>query len=198
MQIKIEPYNKEWDGQFQTIKDELVQLLGDLSSQIEHFGSTSVPGLAAKPVIDILVGLEDEKYFDLAVGRILKNPRYLYYESFNQYMPNRRLFVKIKDTVDPNDFEQIYSNLEDIPHDKINRSRISHIHIWKYNTTDWFRHIAFREYLKTHDEVRLKYENIKKALSARSWKHGMEYNDGKNKFIKEEEQKALQWYLKKE
>ena len=196
MKITIAPYNPDWKTQFQKIKEELSILLKELNPKIEHFGSTSVPGLSAKPVIDILVGIQDVNQFDFLVKKMSQNKRYIYYKVFNIDMPGRRLFVRLKDEVDMEQYENIFTEPEKIPHEKINHHRMAHVHVWEYGSDNWIRHIAFRDYLKTHEDVKLEYENLKKELSQKKWKHGMEYNDGKNEFIKREERKAVSWYLK--
>lgn len=194
MKIKIEPYNKVWVIQFEQIKAELSELLHELNPEIEHFGSTSVPGLAAKPVIDVLIGIDDISELDLCAKKILRNRKYIYYKAFDVSTPERRLFVRLKDDICTDDFLNIFEESESIPHEKINQCRIAHIHVWKKDTEDWLRHIAFREYLKAHDMVKQEYEKIKRALSLQNWENGMEYNDGKNEFIKGEEKKAILWY----
>lgn len=196
MRIKIEPYSNLWPKQFQQLKTEIGKLLVDFNPKIEHFGSTSIPGLAAKPVIDILVGLQTSDQLDQTIPLILKNDKYFYYQAFNQFMPNRRLFVRLKDDVPSPTFENTFTKLESIPHEIINRLRLAHIHIWQVETEDWLRHIAFREYLKSHPQLKAEYGKIKAALSIRDWKNGMEYNDGKNEFIKGVEKKAIIWYRK--
>ncbi len=196
MIIKIESYNEDWIRQFAEISDELFFLLKNFNPKIEHFGSTSVPGLAAKPVIDILVGVQDVNEFDSLAESILESKRFIYLKAFNKLVPNRRMFVKLKDGINTDEFEEIYSKLEDIPHERINYARIAHVHIWEYESDDWIRHIAFREYLKFHDDVKLSYGNLKKELSRKDWRSGLEYNEGKNKFLKVEEKKAISWYLK--
>jgi len=195
MRIVIQQFSHDWGRTFEKIRNELLVLLKEFNPVIEHFGSTSVPGLAAKPVIDILVGIEALNLLDPLARRMRENKRYIYYKAFNRLAPERRLFVRLKDDVKTEEFEGTYFEPEDIPHHKINHARIAHVHVWKYDSEDWVRHIAFREYLKSHDEVKLKYENLKKELSRRDWQHGMEYNEGKNEFITIEEKKAISWYL---
>ena len=196
MKLIIEPYNKDWPKQFLSIKKEIQTLLKQYHPIVEHFGSTAVPGLAAKPVIDILVGIEDISHFPHIVDLMLQHESYIYYKVFDKEIPERRLFVRLKDGVDTAGFDQIMNDFNNIPHDKINASRIAHVHIWEYNSSNWIRHIAFRDYLIAHEDVREKYGNIKKELGKKDWAHGMEYNDGKNAFLKEEEAKALVWYEK--
>ena len=193
MIITIEPYNPNWAIQFQNIKRELELILKDFNPIIEHFGSTSIPNLAAKSVIDIMVGIEDEKHFPEIELAMFPHP-YIYYKVYNSSMPNRRLFVRLKDEVDENRFLKIYQTLDNIPHEKLYDSRIAHVHIWKFGTPDWIRHIAFREYIKAYPSIKNQYETLKKELSKRNWADGNEYNDGKDKFIKTEEEKAIEWY----
>jgi GrpB-like predicted nucleotidyltransferase (UPF0157 family) len=194
MRILITPYNPKWVEEFNRIKVELTKLLQGYFLAIEHIGSTSVPGLAAKPVIDIQIGLEKEEYLDQVVPLMLQHQRYIYYKAFNPYLPNRRLFVRLKDDAPMDSFPNTFSDIEAIPHEAINPLRFAHVHIWPVDSPDWTRHIAFREYLKAHDSVRLEYEELKKQLSQQEWEHGMAYNDGKDVFIKREEKKAVAWY----
>jgi len=56
------------------------------------------------------------------------------------------------------------------------------------------RHIAFRDYLRTHPEIRAEYQQLKEELSTQEWKDGNEYNEAKDSFIKTVEQKAVKWY----
>lgn len=60
MKIKFEKYNPDWSNDFEKIKSELSELIGFINPNIEHIGSTSVKGLSAKPIIDILIGVNNE------------------------------------------------------------------------------------------------------------------------------------------
>ncbi|MCB0851603.1 MAG: GrpB family protein [Bacteroidetes bacterium] len=194
MKISIEPYTPTWAEEFSRLKTELEFLLPHFQFKIEHIGSTSVPGLAAKPIIDIMVGIQDTNQFPQIIQNILTNPYYIYYQAFNEFFPERRLFVKLKKEVNEAGFPNTFSDLESIPHDLINPLRIAHIHIWPLQSEHWLRHLAFREYLKVHKEVRDEYAQIKKELGKQEWEHGMAYNEGKDAFIKREEKKAVLWY----
>ncbi|MBB5623498.1 GrpB-like predicted nucleotidyltransferase (UPF0157 family) [Pedobacter cryoconitis] len=59
MKIKVEQYNPLWKESFNQIKVELSEVMASLNPQIEHIGSTAVEGLSAKPIIDILIGVDD-------------------------------------------------------------------------------------------------------------------------------------------
>ncbi|MEM9547987.1 MAG: GrpB family protein [Bacteroidota bacterium] len=196
MKIKVLPYSKEWPNQFKALKDEISKLLSSFDPIIEHFGSTAVPELSAKPVIDILVGIDNKKDFSKIVELLLQDNRYVYYQAFEQGMPERRLFVRIKDDCVLTGIKSIQDDFDTTPHEKISKFRVAHIHIWKFNSPDWIRHIAFRDFLVAHPIEREDYGRLKIKLSQHNWAHGMEYNDSKNKFIKEIEAKAIAWFQK--
>lgn len=193
MKIDVVPYREEWPNDFQNIQQELQEVLSEFFPVIEHFGSTSVPGLSAKPVIDIAVGIPDLSMLDDLVQPMMDSG-YIYYQAFNEAMPERRLFVGLKKQSEQPGFPSMFTKEDDIPHELINAHRKSHVHVWQIGSSEWTRHIAFREYLKRHKDVRLKYQQLKEQLAERNWKDGMEYNDAKNDFIKREEQKAIAWY----
>ena len=192
MKIKIEEYNRDWTGQFEKIKADLYSILIKLNPKIEHIGSTSVPDLAAKPIIDIQVGIKNSNDLDKTIEPMINN-HYIYYEIYNSVMPNRRLFVGLKDKKYIRNFQNIYSKGDFIPHEKINQLRLTHVHIWEHGTKDWNRHIAFRNYLREHAEVKGQYESLKKQLTLKDWKDGNDYNDAKDSFIKTTEAKAILW-----
>ncbi len=193
MKIRIAPYNPKWADQFALLKKELSEKLNELNPLIEHIGSTSVVGLGAKPVIDISLGIKDESSFDRVV-ELMKGYPYIYYEVYNSAMPNRRLFLRLKNETDKNLFPELFTADCIIPHDKINEYRLAHVHVWQYGSPDWDRHIAFREYLKSHPTIRKEYEDIKRKLSKQDWADGNEYNKGKDRFIKKTEADAILWY----
>jgi len=197
MKITISPYNRDWVKQFETIKTELAILLKEFNPTIEHCGSTSVPDLAAKPIIDVLVSVSSLDFFDAIVKNMLTNDYYIYYQCYNVGMPDRRLFVRLKKKLKETDFPNTFPDADNIPHDAINLLRQAHVHIWKLGSANWTRHIAFRDYLKVHPEVRREYEILKRKLSQQDWKDGNEYNEGKDAFIKKEEAKAILWYTQK-
>ena len=195
MKIEIVEYNPDWPVQFQQIADNLKTILGKLNPRIEHIGSTSIPGLSAKPIIDISVGIETRILLDETIEPMIAH-NYIYYEIYNSTMPYRRFYVGLKNNTDIDKFQYIYSANDKIPHDEIHKHKLSHIHIWEFGTVDWNRHIAFRDYLQEHPMVKSRYQQLKSELSERNWKDGNEYNDYKNAFIKEEEAKAISWYKK--
>ncbi len=194
MKIEVLPYDPEWPLQFESLKSQLATTLHDFAPVIEHIGSTSVAGLAAKPVIDVAVGLKSREDLDTIVPFMLKQD-FIYYEVFNADMPERRLFLGLKEPqMRDFRFQSIYRTGDAIPHEAINRDRNCHIHCWVLGSTEWTRHIAFREYLRHFPEAKKAYGDLKEKLSEGDWTDGMEYNRAKNSFVKETESKAVEWY----
>ncbi len=169
--------------------------IGFLNPQIEHIRSTSVEGLSAKPIIDIMIGVRSEGDLN-KIPSLLKGKTYVYYEKYNEDMPYRRFFIKLKDLPQNLDLPEIIHQGDEI-HEKMHdhKLRIAHIHSIPVSSEHWLRHIAFRDYLRTHPEVRDEYQKLKEHLSLQEWHDGNDYNEGKDPFIKKEEQKAVQWYL---
>ncbi len=188
MKVNISPYQFEWKDRFSSLKDELNNLLCKLAPKIEHIGSTSIEGLWAKPVIDILVGV-NENDLDETIS-LLHSAPYIYIEAFTKDMPERRFFIRMKEGIN---FPKIISDSSLID-EFINDNKISHIHIVGYKSPFWIRHIAFREYLKCHKEVRNAYQELKQQLSQKEWNNAFEFNYAKSNFIQLHQAKALEWF----
>ena len=166
MKVTIVEYRPEWRKMFEDEKRILLMSLGGVAARIEHIGSTAVAGLAAKPIIDLLVGLED---FSLADG-VVPNVVALGYEYIQKYedvMPFRRFFVKERGGV-----------------------RTHQIHMVGVGGEFWERHILFRDYLRQNPTVAGRYASLKKELAGREWEDVNEYADAKTDFIREIEDKA--------
>lgn len=195
MKVTFEKYNPFWKNQFESIKNELVQSIGFLNPKIEHIGSTSVEGLSAKPIIDIMIGVKDESELD-KIPLLLRGKEYIYYEKYNEDMPYRRFFIKLTDKPLNLGFPEVIHSEDEIPEELHNHNlRIAHIHTIPVSSEHWLRHIAFRDYLRSHSEVKEEYQQLKEKLSTMEWLDGNDYNDGKDPFIKREEKNAVQWYL---
>ncbi|WP_300601582.1 GrpB family protein [Niabella sp.] len=111
-------------------------------------------------------------------------------------MPYRRFFVKLH--TDPvllslpvwiRKGDPIPAALNEHHH------RLAHIHVLLLSSEHWTRHIAFRDYLRIHPDVKAAYQQLKEQLSAREWTNGNAYNEAKDAFLKTEECPAVNWYL---
>ncbi len=71
---------------------------------------------------------------------------------------------------------------------------LAHIHVIPLSSEHWLRHIAFRDYLRTHPEIVKQYQALKEELIKQDWKDGNDYNAGKEAFLKREELHAVKWY----
>ncbi|MEX6687518.1 GrpB family protein [Danxiaibacter flavus] len=197
MILPFESYNSKWKEQFDAIKHELDELLGSLQVAIDHIGSTSVEGLSAKPVIDVLVGLKHEDDLN-KVPELLAGNNYVYYDKYNTDMPYRRFFILLREKPADLGVPACIGVTDDIPeklHD--HALRIAHIHVIPIASEHWLRHIAFRDYLRVHPEVREEYQALKEKLIKLQWTDGNDYNRGKDPFLKIEEKKAVEWYENK-
>jgi GrpB-like predicted nucleotidyltransferase (UPF0157 family) len=193
MKIQYEKYNPGWKQTFEKIKSEIATLFDFATPKIEHIGSTAVQGLSAKPIIDILVGIDQEN-IDKIIKPLIDN-EYIYHEKYNDVMPYRRFFVKLKVSPASLSLPTIIRNHDEIPPAlKEHCHRLAQVHALAYNSKHWIRHIAFRDYLKTHPYIRNQYQQLKQELSTREWIDGNHYNQAKNTFVKAVEQNAVKWY----
>jgi GrpB-like predicted nucleotidyltransferase (UPF0157 family)/GNAT superfamily N-acetyltransferase len=166
--VVVTPYNAGWPAQFAAESAALGSLLGDLAVEIHHVGSTSVPGLAAKPIIDIMPIVRDIR----AVDRHLSAMADLGYAPRGEYgLPGRRYFSK--DT---------------------NRVRSHHVHMYELDNPEVTRHLAFRDYLRAHPAIARQYGDLKLGLAQAHPTDIDAYMDGKDGFIKTTEAQAVRWY----
>jgi GrpB-like predicted nucleotidyltransferase (UPF0157 family) len=192
MKINIDPYNPNWAYLFIELKNEILESLHFLNPTIEHIGSTSIIDLSSKPIIDILVGIPSLEQLNETIQPLI-DLKYIYFEKFNSSMPNRRFYVKLKNKTNFYNAPEVFTKNDIIPNE-LNEHKLAHVHIFENNSLDYKRHIAFRDYLKKHSVEKEKYQQLKLDLSSKFWKDGSEYNSAKNDFIKNLEQKAIQWY----
>ena len=191
MRIILEEYQLSWANSFEVEKQVLVSTLIDFSPTIEHIGSTSIPGLCAKPTIDILVGLLDEVQLDKTIVPMI-NTGYTYFKKYEPTMPYRRLFAMLRALTDKKPPVII-----DV-HDEFVRGQefisLANIHVIVKDTLQWKRHVAFRDFLRTHTDQRDEYGRLKTELSKEEYEDTNQYNAAKDKFIKQTQELALAWY----
>ena len=139
-------YDKEWPQDFLKIKTELQKAI-TVMSNIQHVGSTSIPGMKAKPIIDIDVGLENWSDFE-AVKRALAEIGYEYegdrgIKGREDFCRNGKVHNEILDGID------------------------HHLYVCSVDNEEYKRHILFRDYLRSHDEARDRYNQIKEEILAK-------------------------------
>lgn len=165
MKIDVVEYNPEWESLFNFEKIALQERLGKIISGIHHIGSTSVKGLAAKPVIDIMLEVESLEAVDFLTPVIES----MGYEAKGEYGIRERRYFR-----------------------KGISKRTHQIHAFKFGDANIARHIAFRDFLRAHPSVLQEYWRLKKGL-AETCDNMESYCDGKDGFIKYYEAKALEW-----
>ncbi len=184
MKIEIVPYNPTWNTTFSEEKDRLLKWLGHLNPKIEHIGSTSVQGMSAKPIIDIMIGLSSEDDLN-ALPRIFQDQQtYVYFEKYEETLPYRRFFAKV---IPPNaqlaiELPKIVKQGEDFP-EHLYQYRVCHIHAVVETHTFWEDHLLFRDLLRRNPIVREQYGYLKKDLARIKWRKSDDYSKAKTEFI---------------
>ena len=134
--VVVEPYNIAWKQDFQNIKAELEDTLGDLALSIEHVGGTSVEGLSAKPIIDIDVVIQN---VELLGDVIIALQKIGYTHEGDQGIPGREAFK--------------YQDKDHL--------RKHHLYVCAKDSRELSRHIGFRDYLRKHPEAVAEYSKVK-------------------------------------
>ncbi|GAA0472642.1 GrpB family protein [Alkalibacillus silvisoli] len=167
--IEIIPYQKNWPLKYQKEAEMLKSLLGEECREIHHIGSTSVPGLRAKPTIDILIGVNDTE----SVDQYNKEMRAIGYDPKGENgIAGRRYFQKGGD------------------------KRSHHVHIFEAGSFHIHRHLVFRDYLRACADIRIQYGELKEQLSQEYPYDSKAYVKGKESMVQQIEQRALAWYQK--
>ena len=155
--IVISEYNSEWPKQFEERAEQLRDALGDSALLIEHIGSTSVPGLAAKPIIDILIVVE-EFANEVSYLPVILSSGY----ELRVREPDRnkhRMFRTFDRTV--------------------------HVHVYSSGCIEIERYLLFRNRLRQNSADRERYEQFKTVLAKRSWSDTNQYANAKTTLIEE-------------
>lgn len=170
MEIQVVNYSSNWPLLYEEEKKALLPILAENGVAIFHIGSTSVVGLKAKPIIDILLVVKEIQLLDQ------QTPDFeaLGYEVMGEFgLPNRRYFRKGGD------------------------KRTHQIHAYPYDCTqEILRHLCFCEYLRQQPEISLEYGRLKQQLAKQYPRDIEKYGDGKEAFVKRIEKEALLNYWK--
>ncbi len=162
--IEVVDYDPTWTERFSDESILLKKVLGVVSIAIHHIGSTSVPGLASKPIIDILIEVTSLNEIDELDAEMSK----IGYESKGEFgISGRRYFQKGGD------------------------NRTHQIHAFRTGDENVMRHVAFRDYLRKNADVARDYGKLKRKVAESCDNDIEKYCDGKDEFVKTHERIAV-------
>ncbi len=166
--VEVVPHNPEWRSQFASEATQIKTALRDTLLAIHHIGSTAIPGIYAKPIIDLLGVVTDLAALDSHIPHL----EGLGYEAMGEFgIPGRRYFRKHHP----------------------NGDRSHHLHVFQQGSPEITRHLAFRDYLIHHPDDARAYSQLKQTL-AQQHPHDIEaYMDGKDPLIRAIDTKASQF-----
>ncbi|MDY0406431.1 GrpB family protein [Virgibacillus sp. 179-BFC.A HS] len=166
--VEVVAYDLDWQEKFAAETKWISAIFGEQLLDIHHIGSTSVKGMQAKPIIDIMPVVKNVEKVDMLKDEM----EAIGYEAMGAYgIAGRRFFRK------------------GMP------QRTHHVHVFQQdNQKDIDRHLAVRDYLRTHPDAARKYGELKSYLAKRFPFDMDAYIEGKDSFVKELERKALAWY----
>ena len=164
--IEVLPYDSTWIKQFEDEASLVKPIFAENFIAIHHIGSTSIPGLSAKPTIDIILEVKNIDLVDDCNPRMIK----LGYEAWGEYnIPGRRFFLKGKN------------------------KRTHHVHTFQTDSPDIARHLYFRDYLIAYPNEAKEYAHLKMKLANQFSHDRRAYVLGKEEFVKALEKKAIEW-----
>ena len=138
--VVVLPYDRGWAQDFSDISSEIRKALGGLALDIVHVGSTSVPGLSAKPIIDIDVVIRDYASLDAVISALKAIG---YHHEGDLGIPGREAFG--------------YEGKDHL--------RKHHLYVCPASSAELHRHLTFRDYLRTHPQDAAKYGSVKKTAA---------------------------------
>ena len=154
--VYLEKYNENWKKMFEEEKRNLEKIFKSIAIKIEHVGSTSVEGLTAKPIIDIMVVINKFEEFEKIKHVFLEEPYSLKLDSDNDEILIRK---------------------------GSENNRTHFIHVVEKDSERQINTVLFRDYLRKYDDVRKEYEDLKIMLAKKYEKNRKMYTASKNEFI---------------
>jgi GrpB-like predicted nucleotidyltransferase (UPF0157 family) len=153
--LTLSPYRKKWPGLYNLEKTRLLEVVGAYLLRIEHVGSTAVPGMPAKPILDIAGAV---RALDDVEDCIVPLQTLGYEFRGEQGVPGRRYFVK-------------------------GEPRTHHLHLYRIGSRAWEDHLLFRDWLSSHPQAAVDYAVLKTRLLVKYPEDRAAYTDGKAPFI---------------
>jgi GrpB-like predicted nucleotidyltransferase (UPF0157 family) len=164
--IVIVAYDPRWPQQFEAERASLADLFSEAAASIEHIGSTAVPGLGAKPIIDIMLGVGVLQEVESRIPS-LESFGYEYVPELEVELPERRYFRKPREG-----------------------ARTHHLHCLSRSSDFWRRHLVFRDHLRRHPDDARAYFQLKQRLASEHHTDGLAYAKAKSRFIESIVEKA--------
>jgi GrpB-like predicted nucleotidyltransferase (UPF0157 family) len=165
--VRIVDHDRAWPGMAEQELRRIEAAVGDVAVRLEHVGSTAVPGLAAKPIIDL----------QLSVTAM--EPRALYVAPLERL---GYLFAPAPESPDHHFFAK-----------PPERPRTHHLHVCPAGGEHELRHVAVRDFLRSHPGEAASYAALKRAVVARHPQDRLAYIDGKDEYVTALEQRAVAW-----
>jgi GrpB-like predicted nucleotidyltransferase (UPF0157 family) len=177
--VALVPYDPRWPELFRREKEHLLACLpAGLVRRVEHFGSTAVPGLAAKPVIDMLVEVADLEATRALIAPVLEAQGYDFF-----WRPTRG-----------DDGPPFYAWF--IKRDSGTGARTHHIHMVEASFRDHWDRLLFRDYLIAHPEAAREYQALKLRLASEHPNDRVAYTEGKTDFVVRVTEQARRFFGK--
>ncbi|MBO1627880.1 GrpB family protein [Bacillus cereus] len=164
--IVVVPYENHWSEKFQ-IEAKRLKIAMPEPVKVHHIGSTSVPGLAAKPIVDMIMEVEDIERVDNWKERFEKLG---YIVKGENGISGRRFFIHGTE-----------------------EKRSYHLHVFETGNPEITRHLAFRDYMMAHCEEAEAYAALKNDLAEKFTYDGDQYTEGKTDFVRNIDVKAKEW-----
>jgi GrpB-like predicted nucleotidyltransferase (UPF0157 family) len=161
--IYLSPYDPVWPLSFTRLADLINNALGDKVMLLEHVGSTSVPRLSAKPVIDMVLVVSDSA-------------------DESSYVPSLEKQGFVLRIREPEWFEHRMLKAPNIE---------GNLHVFTFGCKEIDRMLAFRDWLRNHEGDRIRYEKAKRTLSRRTWRYIQDYANAKSGVVQEILTRAL-------
>lgn len=159
--VVLVPYDEAWPARFEAAREAILAACNGLVKEVEHVGSTAVPGLAAKDVVDLMPMLTNFADGERCVAPMAELG-FVYRGEYG--IPGRHFFVK---------------------DDPATGERLHNVHMYQEGHDEWVAHLAFRDYLRAHDDWRDRYERLKRDLAAKYPDDVEAYAEAKTDFVKE-------------
>ena len=171
-QLSIEPHRESWKSDFEHEAARIKIALSPALNALHHIGSTAIPGIHAKPIIDIMAEAASLGVLDICRGELER----LGYEAMGEFgIPGRRYFRK----------------------DNAAGVRTHQLHAFAAGSPHLIRHLAFRDFLLEHPDTAREYDELKLRLAESCHGDVEAYIEGKDAFVKDVERKAIDWIARK-